>query len=294
MPLLKKMCAGERRETSVRLSAGNRSLRERSTALANAHPRLTIAVVCTRQFAYYQIMNATTDHNLAVSQIAGAIGEPARARILYSLLDGHARTSTELAIVAEVTPSTASVHLNRLRDANLVTMAAQGKHRYYSLAGKNVAHALEGLSILAGVVPDKFVPNTPTRLRAARTCYDHIAGRLGVLLHNHFKASELISVDDGAVYDITPKGAQQFSILGIDVLALRSARRKFAYPCLDWSERQPHIGGALGAALLKTMLKLRWVAQDLDSRSLRVTGRGRQEMRSRFGIDVESLADNRE
>lgn len=233
-------------------------------------------------------MNATTDHNLAVSQIAGAIGEPARARILYSLLDGHARTSTELAIVAEVTPSTASVHLNRLRDANLVTMAAQGKHRYYSLAGKNVANALEGLSILAGVVPDKFVPNTPTRLRAARTCYDHIAGRLGVLLHNHFKASELISVEDGVAYDITPKGARQFSILGIDVLELRSARRKFAYPCLDWSERQPHIGGALGAALLKTMLKLRWVAQDLDSRSLRVTGRGHQEMRSRFGIDVET------
>ena len=235
-------------------------------------------------------MTATSDHDYAVSQIAGAIGEPARARILYSLLDGHARTSTELAIVAEVTPSTASVHLNRLRDAHLVRMAAQGKHRYYTLAGENVANALEGLSVLAGISPNKFIPNTPVRLRAARTCYDHIAGRLGVLLHNHFKTSGWISAASGdpdGAYDVTPRGTKQFEVLGIDVAETRCLRRKFAYPCVDWSERQPHLGGAFAAALLKALLKRKWISQDLDSRCLQITTRGRREMMSQFGIKVE-------
>jgi len=116
--------------------------------------------------------------DVAVSRIAAAIGEPARARMLYCLVDGHARTSTELAIVAEVSPSTASVHLNRLKTEHLVTVFIQGKHRYYSLEGPNVAGALEGLSVLAGVSRGQFVPNTPSRLRAARTCYDHMAGTL--------------------------------------------------------------------------------------------------------------------
>src|SRR5439155_7778862 len=126
----------------------------------------------------------TTD--AAASSIAAAIGEPARARMLYCLADGRARTSTELAIVADVSPSTASVHLQRLRTRRLVKVYAQGKHRYYSLAGANVAAVLEALSVLAGKSGDAFVPNTPNRLRAARTCYDHIAGTLGVSLHDRF------------------------------------------------------------------------------------------------------------
>lgn len=233
-------------------------------------------------------MNVHPD--VAVSRIAAAIGERARARILFSLLDGHARTSTELAIVAEVGLSTTSVHLNRLRAAHLVVMVAQGKHRYYSLAGANVANTLEGLSVLAGFSSNTFIPNTPTRLRAARTCYDHIAGRLGVLLHNRFHALGWISVpsaDAGKTYDLTPNGTKAFASLGMDVSEIRSLRRKFAYPCLDWSERQPHIGGAFGAALLKTVLKLKWVVQDLDSRSLRLTSRGQREMVARFGIRID-------
>src|SRR5215470_15676788 len=124
----------------------------------------------------------------AASKIAAAIGEPARARMLFCLSDGHARTSTELAVVAEVSPSTASVHLNRLKSERLVKVHAQGKHRYYSLDGPNVASALEGLSVLAGRPRTKFVPNTPSRLRAARTCYDHMAGTLGVSLHDRLHA----------------------------------------------------------------------------------------------------------
>src|SRR3979409_1603022 len=124
----------------------------------------------------------------AASSIAAAIGEPARARMLYCLVDGHARTSTELAAVADVAPSTASVHLQRLKTERLVKVFAQGKHRYYSLDGANVAAALEALSVRAGGSHEAFAPNTPNLLRAARTCYDHIAGALAVSLHDRFMA----------------------------------------------------------------------------------------------------------
>lgn len=235
-------------------------------------------------------MDVESHADLAVSRIAAAIGEPARVRMLYCLVDGHARTSTELAVVAEVSPSTASVHLNRLRTEHLVRVHVQGKHRYYSLEGPHVARALEGLSILAGRPSVKFVSNTPSRLRAARTCYDHIAGTAGVLLHNRFKTLGWISTgskdDRGDVYDVTANGAKAFAALGIDVSATRTLRRRFAYACLDWSERQPHIGGALGAAILKTALNRKWVVQDLDSRALDVTSRGRREILARFGVQL--------
>jgi DNA-binding transcriptional ArsR family regulator len=221
-------------------------------------------------------------HSTAAAGIAAAIGEPARARMLYCLVDGHARTSTELAIVAGVSPSTASVHLNRLKDERLVKVYEQGKHRYYSLEGPDVARALESLSVLAGGSRRKFVPNTPSRLRTARTCYDHMAGTVGVILHDRFHALGWLS----PAYDLTPKGTKELEALGIDVEAARSLRRRFAYGCLDWSERRPHVGGALGAAILSVALKRKWVMQDLDSRILSVTTLGQREMSARFGLRV--------
>jgi DNA-binding transcriptional ArsR family regulator len=228
------------------------------------------------------------DADLAVSRIAAAIGEPARARMLYCLIDGHARTSTELAIVADIGPSTASVHLNRLKTERLVKVLVQGKHRYYSLEGSNVASALEGLSVLAGGYRATFVPRTPSRLRAARTCYDHMAGTLGVALHDRFQTLRWLSADPAGsdAYNLTLDGAKALERLGIDLEATRILRRRFAYGCLDWSERRPHIGGALGASLLKAALKRKWVVQDLDSRALDITKLGRREMLSRFGVQV--------
>ena len=224
----------------------------------------------------------------AASRIASAIGEPARARMLYCLMDNHARTGTELAVVAGVSPSTASAHLNRLKTERLVKVLVQGKHRYYSLAGSDVAGVLEGLSVLAGGVRDKFVPNTPHRLRAARTCYDHMAGTLGVLLHDRFHAMEWLSTGsaDDDSYGVTPKGAKVFQGLGIDIEAARTSRRRFAFACLDWSERRSHLGGAIGAAMLEVALKKKWVTQDLDSRALSVTRQGKREMLKRFGLHV--------
>jgi DNA-binding transcriptional ArsR family regulator len=232
-------------------------------------------------------MNVEDDADRGVSRVAAAIGDPTRARMLCCLMDGHARTSTELAIVAEVSPSTASVHLQRLKTQRLVRVAAQGKHRYYSLEGPNVARMLEGLSVLAGGSRDRFVTRTPSRLRGARTCYDHVAGTLGVALHDRMQALGWLSrraAGGHGAYDVTPGGAKALAALGIDVEAMRALRRRFAFACLDWSERRPHVGGALGAALLKVALKRKWVVQDLDSRALEVTRYGRREMMGRFGV----------
>jgi DNA-binding transcriptional ArsR family regulator len=223
-----------------------------------------------------------------VACIAAAIGEPARARMLYCLVDGHARTSTELSVVADISPSTASAHLQRLLMQRLVKVSSQGKHRYYSLDGANVAAALEALSVLASGSREVFVPTTPSRLRSARTCYDHIAGALGVALHDRFKALGCLSDASASdnTYRITPKGETVFAALGIDVEATRNQRRRFAYACVDWSERRPHVGGAVGAALLNVALKRRWVIQDVDSRALSVTKVGRREMLTRLGLDL--------
>jgi DNA-binding transcriptional ArsR family regulator len=224
-------------------------------------------------------------HDDAVSAIAGAIGEPARARMLYCLTDGHARTSTELAVVAEVAASTASLHLHRLKAQRLVNVVPQGKHRYYRLAGPHVAGALEALSVLAGGTRPAFVPQTPHRLRSARTCYDHIAGALGVALHDRFTTlGWLVEIATERDYDISPDGVAAFRTLGIDIDAIRALRRRFACACLDWSERRPHLGGALGAAVLDVALKKKWLAKDLDCRALTITSLGRREMRSRFGF----------
>jgi DNA-binding transcriptional ArsR family regulator len=247
-------------------------------------------------------MNVEQHHDAAVSRIASAIGDPARSRMLYCLSDGHARTSTELAVVANVSPSTASAHLNRLMAERLIKVHAQGKHRYYSLEGAGVAEVLEGLSVLAGGARPKFVPNTPDRLRFARTCYDHMAGTLGVSLHDRLHGLKWISAASRSAstpsrsnvhgsaasndYELTVQGEKALRGMGIDLDVARKLRRRFACACLDWSERRPHLGGALGAALLELALKKRWVSQDLDSRALRMTSAGRRELKARFELQI--------
>jgi DNA-binding transcriptional ArsR family regulator len=225
---------------------------------------------------------------IGAAGVAAAIGEPARARMLYCLLDGHARTSTELAIIGEVSPSTASVHLARLKDQRLVKVLSQGKHRYYSLEGESVARALEALLVVAGGTRQKFVPGAPPHLRSARTCYDHMAGHLAVSLRDRFEKLNWLAPgsteEDG--YDLTDKGVKALAALGIDIEAARAARRRFAYACVDWSERRPHIGGALGCAILRTALKNEWIIQNFDSRALSLTALGRRQMQARFGLQV--------
>lgn len=221
-----------------------------------------------------------------LARLAGAIAEPARARMLCCLMDGRARTSTELAVVAEVSPSTASVHLSKLLEQHLVNVMAQGKHRYYQLASGEVANALEALLLVAGLPRPQFVPNTPDRLRKARTCYDHMAGEVAVGMHDYLLQQAWIApVDmDASDYELTEKGESALQDLGLDVAVTRKARRRFACSCLDWSERTPHLGGALGAALLKLFLSRAWLERDLDSRALALTARGKREFQKVFAL----------
>jgi DNA-binding transcriptional ArsR family regulator len=228
----------------------------------------------------------------AVSEVATAIGQPGRAAILFCLLDGRARTSTELAAVAEVSPSTASAHLQQLRVTRLLRVMRQGKHRYYCLSGSDVAEVLEELSVLAGGSGHAFVSSTPPHLRAARSCYDHMAGTISVALHDHFVAMGWLQAtgeEQACSYDIGPAGPRAFEELGIDIEATRLLRRRFAYGCLDWSERRLHLGGALGGAFLELALKSKWVTRDLDSRGLRITRLGGRQMFNRFGVRSESV-----
>ncbi|HTV95223.1 MAG TPA: helix-turn-helix domain-containing protein [Steroidobacteraceae bacterium] len=225
---------------------------------------------------------------IAVARVAAAIAEPARALMLYDLMDGRARTSTELAVIAEVSASTASVHLARLKELALVKVRAQGKYRYYSLDDERVAATLEWLMVLAGRRSRPFSPRTPTRLRLARTCYDHMAGEIAVALHDRLLENAWLagSAHGDGGYQLTASGMRELARHGIDLEA--TGRRRPAYGCLDWSERRPHIGGALGAALLRTALQSGWVVKDPDSRALRVTRRGERALLDRFGVRTRS------
>lgn len=233
-------------------------------------------------------MDVESDAEELVAKVAAAMGEVGRARMLLCLADGHARTSTELSVVADVSPSTASAHLARLSAANLIKVFVQGKHRYYSLAGKDVGEMLEKLTVLATAgAPKAPAPRVPNRLRQARTCYDHMAGATGVALHDRLLALGWLAPGTGSEsYVVTEDGLTGFGAIGVDVEAARALRRRFACACLDWSERTPHLAGALGAAILKAALARKWVTQDLDSRALSVTDRGKSELLSRFGVRV--------
>src|SRR5579864_3003725 len=169
-------------------------------------------------------MHAEERVDLDAASVAAAIGEPARARMLYSLMDGAARTSTELAAVAAVSAPTASAHLSRLKAANLVAVLVEGRHRYYRLAGTEVAGLLECLNVLGGRMRAPRPSRAPARLRAARTCYDHIAGHLGVTLYEHLQARGLIrsnATDGREQCELSAAGVAIFAGLGVDVAAVR-------------------------------------------------------------------------
>ncbi|AZE83337.1 Transcriptional regulator, ArsR family [Pseudomonas orientalis] len=225
----------------------------------------------------------------AISRVAGAIAEPARTRMLCSLMDGHARTSTEMAVIADVSASTASAHLGRLKEDGLIKLHTQGRHRYFSLADAHVAQAIEALMVISRNAQTAFVSTTPTRLQLARTCYDHMAGSLAVQLHDCFIDSGWLTLPDAGdgMYQLTVEGEKGMTGLGVEIETVRAQRRRFACSCLDWSMRRPHLAGALGAAVLQAVTSRKWVIQDLDSRALALTPKGRKELYVRFGIKVE-------
>ncbi|MEJ6000888.1 ArsR/SmtB family transcription factor [Paucibacter soli] len=227
----------------------------------------------------------TRDTDSALAELAQCMAEPARARMLCCLMDGHARTATELAAVGEVGASTASAHLARLQAQGLLDCQSQGRHRYYRLAGGEVGAALEAMLVLAGRSAPRFEPSTPVQLREARRCYDHMAGRWAVRLHDHALRQAWLQPDrsQDRAYALSERGAAALGALGLDVAAATAKRRRLACACMDWSERRPHLGGALGAAWLTLLLERRWVEGELDSRALRVTPKGQLGLNQLLG-----------
>ena len=219
--------------------------------------------------------------------IAALIGDHARADILTALLAGQALTATELAEVAGVTKQTISAHLAKLLDAKLVSVERQGRHRYFRLADDDVARLLEslmGVAYRAGAVRVRASPREPA-LRKARVCYDHLAGELGVLVFDSLRQRRLLMLAKGAqVPTLTRNGQRHFREFGIDVLALARERRPLCRACLDWSMRRHHLAGALGAAILRRCLELRWARREKASRVVSFSASGEKALRSQFGL----------
>ncbi len=240
-------------------------------------------------------MNSTEPQFAA---IAALLGDPARANILRALMDGRARTAKELAAIAGVTAQTASGHLGKLAAADLLTMLAQGRHRYYRLANSLVASTIESLMALAGERPlprHRHNSALTGALRCARTCYDHLAGRLGVRIHDHLlHGGHLLPGQDGGGHDhdyaVSASGRLLLAKIGIDVDAVAKQRRGFARPCLDWSERVPHLAGSLGAAIAGRCFELEWIARRPDSRAVRLTDAGAKGLKALFGVDPRQIA----
>jgi DNA-binding transcriptional ArsR family regulator len=222
---------------------------------------------------------------------AALIADPARAAILMALMDGRAQPAGSLAYAANLSPQAASNHLVKLLDGGMVVVETEGRHRYYRLARPEVAAALEALQGLAPPVRALDEPRSPEarRLRAARSCYDHLAGRLGVAIAAAMEAQGLVSVTAnepaGKFYGLTDAGRQWFADLGIDMAAIRAVRRPPARRCLDWTERRHHLAGPLGAALMARMVELGWVARSPGTRAVTVTRAGAEGLRLRLGID---------
>ncbi len=209
-----------------------------------------------------------------IASIAALLGDATRGRMLVALMDGRALTATELALEGGVTPSTASSHLARLTAGGLVALARQGRHRYFSIAGPEIAAVLEGLmSIAPGHRRHVRTGPADEGLRRARVCYDHLAGESGVRLLERLLQRKLVGGRDDAV-SLTRAGELWARRLGIDVRALRAKRRPLCRPCLDWSERQTHLAGAFGAALLDRLFALRYARRELGSRAITFSPRG--------------------
>jgi DNA-binding transcriptional ArsR family regulator len=217
-----------------------------------------------------------------LESFAKVLGDATRIRMLQLLMEGRALTAKELAYGAGVEPATATAHLRRLLEGDLVAVAAQGRHKYFRLASHHVAELMELLMIIAPQArPKAPVLRIEEPLRRARMCYDHLAGELGIGITDALVKTGMLRKEDGA-FAVTRRGAVWFADLGIDLEAARALRRKFAAQCLDWSERRDHLGGALGAALAERLLDLGWIARKRNSRAVTVTEAGQRRLAECF------------
>lgn len=226
-----------------------------------------------------------------IAAAAALFADPTRARFLTALGDGRALPAGELARRARVAPATASAHLAKLVDGGFLAVERQGRHRYFRFATPALAHALEALAVLAPPAPARGLSDSliAADLRAARCCYDHLAGRLGVAVTNALVSRDALAiVEDG--YAVTATGERWLADFGVDLGEARRRQRRFAPHCLDWSERYHHLAGSLGAALAARCFAQGWIARSAKSRAVQITTTGRAGFREWFGIDVDAWA----
>lgn len=223
-----------------------------------------------------------------VSVIASLVSETSRAAILTVLLDGRLHAASELAYMAGIKPQTASFHLAKMVEANAVAVEKQGRHRYYGIRNPEVAQVMESLLSIAPPIEIKSLRQAADdkALRLARTCYDHLAGSLGVQL-----TDTLIRIgalcEENKQFTVTEKGEEFLANFQIDLDEVKQKRRSFSHKCLDWSERRHHLGGSLGNALLERLLELNWVQRLPGTRAIQITSEGKIGFKEVFSVDIE-------
>jgi DNA-binding transcriptional ArsR family regulator len=220
-----------------------------------------------------------------IAAVGALVGDRARASMLLALMGGDAVSAGELARQAGVTPSGATAHLRRLRDGGLVTDEVVGRQRVFRLAGPDVAEALEVLSLVAPPLPARGLRESKAAaaLKRARTCYDHLAGELGVAVTQALVEREVLAPEDGR-FVVTGAGRLWLDDLGLDVAALERKQRSFARSCLDWSERRPHLAGSLGAGLATAFFACGWVRRRPGGRAIAVTAAGADWLEGNLGV----------
>ncbi|TYM00339.1 helix-turn-helix transcriptional regulator [Bradyrhizobium rifense] len=221
-------------------------------------------------------------------EVAALVGDTARATMLATLMGGQALTASELASRARITRSTASGHLGKLVGARLLSVTQKRRNRYYRIASPLVARMLESIKAVAAIeVPQRHQPRSidDGRLRFARTCYDHLAGYLGVAIADALVANGyVVLTDDGG--EVTASGMRFLSAFGVVLAPNSGSRRIFCRPCLDWSERRFHVAGHVGAEIHRCCLDRGWLRRDREGRIVRITPAGQIGLRKTFGIDL--------
>lgn len=218
---------------------------------------------------------------------ATLIGDATRASILWNLLDGRAFTATELAIAVETSAQNISMHLGKLLEASLICVEKQGRHKYYRFSNKEVAYAVEAMANLIPTpeVSIKKKSEVYPPVKYCRTCYDHLAGKIGVALTDSLLEQKII-IEKNDLFEISSEGEKWFSDFGINLEGAQKQKRIFLKPCLDWSERRNHIAGSIGALLLNKMITEDWLRRNKNSRAVTITGKGEKELLKYFKIVV--------
>jgi DNA-binding transcriptional ArsR family regulator len=228
-----------------------------------------------------------------IAKVGALVADPARARILLALGDGRALPATVLAGEAGVSASTASAHLSKLVAGGLLAVRRDGRHKYFSVAGREVAELIEALARLSPATSGRSLHQgtSAEAIRFARTCYDHLAGVLGTTLMDAMLERELVYEGDAeGDYRLTERGAAELTEFGVELAPLRTRRRPLIRGCVDWSERRHHLAGGLGAALALRMFELGWLERARGSRAVLITEDGRRGLAATFGVSLPAPA----